>query len=454
MTCSFKLVPTTAALLLLSGGLWAADAPGVVGPPAPKMPAATGGDSAAVKPKLVTNLYSDSDLRQALTDVATQTGVSIVADSSVQGTVSGEFTDAPLDTVLEYLLLSGGFVYKEIRPGFFLVTSPDPKSPNYDQVVESRLVPLEFIPAAELKPLIPIIYQQYMQLDEALNQVMVTAPMPRLQRILDVIKAADVPPLQVMIEALVVETNASDLADFKASTQRTKFGVDNSTGLMTYVEQATSLLTQVQWLITNSRGTIKASPRVVAQHGHKASVGVSVQQYFQILSGQAGFGYYQLQAIEATVSVEIKPLVARSTKEITCDIKPVIGDVTGTGPNNLPIITKREASTTVRVRDGQVIALGGLLQHTETEIRRKIPILGDLPLLGQLFRSKSKSLQDREVTIFIVPHILDADGQFAGPLVLERFRQESAAQAAVKPTVGVAPPIVQPTSKNNPGLPH
>ncbi|MCC7493106.1 MAG: hypothetical protein IT204_12185 [Fimbriimonadaceae bacterium] len=399
--------------LLCAGALCAAE------PTTPAAPAA---------PALVTNSFSETDLRQALADIAAQAGVSIIADNSVQGLVSAEFTAAPLEQVLEHLLLVGGFVYKRLRPGFYLVTSPDPKSPNYDLVVEQRLVPLEFARAADLKKLIPTQYLPHIQLDEALNRVLVSAPQPRLQAILDLLREADTPPVQVMIEALMVETTAGDLAKFQASFQRSHFGGDNTTGVITYLENATNLLSQVLWLVARSKGSVKASPRVIAQQGREAQVAVSIQQYFQILTGQAGFGYYQLQAIEAKVGLTITPLVALSTREVTCDIAPEVGDVTGTGPNNLPIITRRTANTSVRVKDGQIIAIGGLLQHLEQQVRRKIPLLGDLPLIGELFRSQSTERSDREVTIFLVPHILDPDGSFSGPLVLDRV-----------PAIGVVP---------------
>ena len=92
----------------------------------------------------------------------------------------------------------------------------------------------------------------------------------------------------------------------------------------------------------------------------------------------------------------------------------------GRGANALPIITRRSATTTVRVGDGDIIAIGGLLQEMERQIRRKIPILGDIPILGQLFRSTEKTTDRRSVVILLVPHIMNEDGTFSGPLLLNR----------------------------------
>ena len=100
-------------------------------------------------------------------------------------------------------------------------------------------------------------------------------------------------------------------------------------------------------------------------------------------------------------------------------LRPIVADVTVTGANSLPIITQRSADTTVRVKDGQVIAIGGLLESLKTITRSKIPILGDIPLIGQLFRSSDTSHQTREVIIFIVPHKLGPDGSMTGKRLLD-----------------------------------
>jgi pilus assembly protein CpaC len=177
--------------------------------------------------------------------------------------------------------------------------------------------------------------------------------------------------------------------------------------------------------VTKNQAQIKANPRVVAQAGREAKVGVAVEQWFELLSGQIGYQYSTLQSVTAAVTLTITPRVALADKQITCTIAPSVGDVTGTGANNLPIITTRSATTTVRVADGQIIAVGGLSQEVTREIRRRIPLLSDLPLVGALFRSHDLEKDRQELTIFVVPHILDAEGRFQGPLLLDRLQRQT-----------------------------
>jgi len=243
------------------------------------------------------------------------------------------------------------------------------------------------------------------------------------------IKRLDAPPLQIMIEALVVETGREALRKFELSLQGRQVGLATSTGLVTYVDEAEQLLHQLLWLAERREALVRASPRIVAQEGQEAKVRVVSEQYFQLLTGAVGWQYTTLESIEAGIGLTITPRVAADDNRVTCHIMPEVGDVTGVGPNNLPIITKRTAETTVRIGDGQLIAIGGLLQEIERKTVRKIPFLGDLPLVGPLFRSTSTEGDQREIIIFIVPHILDEAGHLRGPLLFERQASEPASAA-------------------------
>jgi len=73
----------------------------------------------------------------------------------------------------------------------------------------------------------------------------------------------------------------------------------------------------------------------------------------------------------------------------------------------LPTTLKREAKTTVVIRDGQTVVIGGLIDETENTTDYKVPLLGDIPILGHLFRSTSSSLDKKNLYIFLTPHIIE-----------------------------------------------
>ncbi len=384
-------------------------------------------EPAAKGPKgypLVSNVFYETDLSQALLDVGGQTGATIVADDSVQGSITLDLQDVPLEDALRLMLLPGGFVFIEVEKGVYLVTSPDPSSPNFARIAKSEIIHLDYIEGDELKQLLPNMYRTYVTFDTSGNRVVVTAPKAQLEATIARIRELDTRPVQVMMEALVVETSRAALTQLALMAEHDNVAVDTTTGLVTYVEQAQDLLYRVLWLASKDQAKIRANPRVVAQEGKEAEVRVATERYFQILTGRVGWEYVRLEQIAAPIALTITPRVAESDNAVTCRIQPEISDVTGTGPNSLPIITRRTADTTVCVGDGEVIAIGGLLQEVERVNRSKIPLLGDLPLFGSLFRSEGSSTEQREVVIFIVPHILDEQGKFKGPLLFERLSAE------------------------------
>lgn len=386
---------------------------------------------------LVSNVFFDTDLRQALSDVAAQTGATIIPDETVSGFVSLELTDVPLHEALKLILMAGGYIYEEVEKGVYLVTSTEPDAPGFRYLAETQVVELDYVECEELQGLLPEMYGQYVKMNNEGDRVVVTAPAELLEKTVYHIRALDQPPLQVMIEAMVIETEAAALDEFEISLRDDHLSIDTAHGLITYFGKREVLLHRLLWLMENRRAEIRANPRVVAQEGTPATVAVSVEQYFVVLTGRVGYEYARLEQIDATVGLTITARVAEGDRKITCHIEPVVGDVTGMTAEDLPIITERTATTTVRVADGQVIAIAGLLQEATRKIVRKIPVLGDLPLFGPLFRSTKKAKEKRETVILIAPHILDEEGNFEGPTLQERMMQtaekERASAAAEAP---------------------
>jgi type II secretory pathway component GspD/PulD (secretin) len=94
--------------------------------------------------------------------------------------------------------------------------------------------------------------------------------------------------------------------------------------------------------------------------------------------------------------------------EITTEINQEVSNSIP-GAQQLPEVSSRAASTTIRLRDGETIIIGGLIQTSRSESREKIPILGDIPLLGRLFSDTTEISKETELIIYITPHILPSE---------------------------------------------
>ena len=108
---------------------------------------------------------------------------------------------------------------------------------------------------------------------------------------------------------------------------------------------------------------------------------------------------------KAVLSLKVTPQITPDDR-IIMDLK-VNKDSVGTIFSGIPSIDTNNLITQVLVQDGETVVLGGVYESTDTNTRRAVPVLGDIPVLGRLFRSNSRSEKKKELLVFITPRILD-----------------------------------------------
>jgi type II secretory pathway component GspD/PulD (secretin) len=375
-------------------------------------------------------MFYETSIRQALTDIATQTGVIIVPDMSVQGIVTCELKDVPLEKALEIVAVTGGYITRKMD-GYYLVGSPDPKSPNFQTLspisTETRVVKLNYLKAEDAKNLLPEPFSNYITANTERNEVCISAPRSIAYRILKDLQSADRPPRQVMLEAKIVELTADAKeqlgVDWEYEWQKPTPGENVRSGMAAFdtantalelgyattAEFTKRLFLTLALLCENNSATIIANPRVTAMDGQKADIKVTTEEYFKITTGPTSYAYATLQTIESGITLEMTPRIG-SHGEITLKVSPEVSDVIGVGAEGLPKITRRKATTTVRVKNGGTVVIGGMATSTMQDRTTKVPLLGDIPTLGHLFKSTEAKESTRDVLIFITPRILVENG--------------------------------------------
>jgi type IV pilus assembly protein PilQ len=154
------------------------------------------------------------------------------------------------------------------------------------------------------------------------------------------------------------------------------------------------------------RGEIVSSPRVITANQKEATIEQGVEIPYQ---QSASSGATTIQFKKAVLSLKVKPLITPDNR-IILDLsvtKDSVGKVVVTsGGVNVPAIDTRAISTQVLVNDGQTVVLGGILETERRDSETKVPLLGDIPVLGHLFKSTSKVSNKDELLIFVTPKIL------------------------------------------------
>jgi type II secretory pathway component GspD/PulD (secretin) len=156
---------------------------------------------------------------------------------------------------------------------------------------------------------------------------------------------------------------------------------------------------------------VLANPKIATLNGKEATMLVGQRIPFVVTGTTfAGGGAAQTQSVqkeEVGIKLAITPLI-NADGWITTTIRPEVSSVTGyNGANkDLPVIATRQASTTVRLRDSSSVIIGGLLNEEHTTTETRLPILGDLPGIGWLFRHTSTTAKKTDLVIEVTPHIL------------------------------------------------
>jgi type IV pilus assembly protein PilQ len=154
------------------------------------------------------------------------------------------------------------------------------------------------------------------------------------------------------------------------------------------------------------RGEVISTPRVITANQREASIEQGVEIPYQ---ESASSGATTISFKKAVLSLKVTPQVTPDNRVIL-DLnikKDSVGQVVvGSGGVNVPSIDTREITTQVLVNDGQTVVLGGILETERRENEKKVPYLGDIPVLGRLFKSTSKSNNKDELLIFVTPKIL------------------------------------------------
>ncbi len=207
-------------------------------------------------------------------------------------------------------------------------------------------------------------------------------------------------------------------------TISTSLGTPGSitTSLANYIQYPTKFLASLDTQITNGSAKILTDPTLVIQSGQTASINLT----------QEVFGGFEIQYIDINeISTPIqRPIIKEAGLQlgiivegiddngfITLQVKPIVsapGNEVATNQGPITLIQSRTLeSGSIRMRDGQTLILAGIIQESDRASVTKVPILGDIPILGALFRSSSTTYQRNEVIVLVTPQILD-DSEQAG----------------------------------------
>lgn len=308
-----------------------------------------------------------------------------------------------------------------------------------DIPLETKIFDLNYATAEKLSPkLLEIVTKGLgtVRIDERTNKVVVTDYPDKLREIEKIIAAFDERTPQVLIDAQIIQITPSDLYQMGVDWN---FWIDKNFDLRAALPVGTAnrlfigttaaapagrgdFKSVIDLLRTIGDTKVLSSPRIMALNNQEAKIHVGTKDaYITSTTSQAGTGTaitsQSVNFVDVGIQLRVTPTINKDGF-VTMKIKPEVSDASRTDITSenqitqVPIVSTSEAETTVAVKDGVTIIIGGLSKDKRDKTVKKIPFLGDIPFLGALFRSASDNLTKSDLIILLTPHIFTGEKSF------------------------------------------
>lgn len=386
----------------------------------------------------------DADIKDVLRTFAQLTGLNIAVDPQVQGTVTVDFVDVPWDQALDLILRQNGLTYilegNVMRVGTIDRLAQETASSRRLAEEERLNVPLttlgfklSYARAQDVSGLLRDLASPRARIivDARTNQLIISEIPQYLQTMRNLIDTVDIPNRQVVIEARVVETTKTFTRSYGFDWS---FGgsldpaLGTGTGLIfpnrigfnggpfSFTGGANPVLgltlTDVLGTFTldlalhaaESENLVRviSAPKVTTQDNTSAMITSGIQIPYQT---RVNFTT-TISYIDATLNLQVTPQITEAgTIIMDISVQKTTPGEPLEGAAGTPLNT-RQARTRVMVRDGGTAVIGGIYQASDSSGQSRVPVLGQIPILGALFRSNSMRTQHDELLIFITPRIV------------------------------------------------
>lgn len=409
--------------------------------------------------------FQDVDVRTVLQILAKESGMNIVASDSVQGKITLSLKDVPWDQALDLVMQSRDLDKRQqgniinIAPRSELLDKDIATLESQNKIdtlgpLTSRTFQLKYKDVESFRKILRIedndtgnnkntllSSRGSALIDPETNTLIITDINSVIQKFERLIRELDVPAQQVMVEARIVEaTNdfARELgvrfgSGYNSNDGRLRIGGGSSGALGNFgssawgvpnvnlpITSATSALTiiksyasgalglELQAMQAENRGKIISSPRVLTQDRRKAVIEAGDDiPYQESTSSGATSITFKKAVLGLTVTPQITP-----DGNVIMDIeiqKDSPYDCTASGMVTKCIDTKNLV-TKAMVEDGGTLILGGIYTENNSNVENKVPLLGDIPVVGNLFKSQTRKQERKELLVFITPRIINSTG--------------------------------------------
>ncbi|RRW47925.1 type IV pilus secretin PilQ [Pseudomonas luteola] len=395
--------------------------------------------------------FQDIDVRSVLQLIADFTGLNLVASDTVQGNITLRLQNVPWDQALDLVLKTKGLDKRQIG-NVLLIAPADEIAARERQELESQkqiqelaplrreLIQVNYAKAADMAKLFQSVTKAdagqsergSITVDDRTNSIIAYQTQDRLDELRRIVSQLDIPVRQVMIEARIVEANVNYNKQLGVNWSGSRSGngnftisggasssttgtsspfVDLGVGSATsgigigFLTGSTTLDLQLSAMEATGNGEIVSQPKVVTSDKETAKILRGTEIPYQEASSS---GATSTSFKEAALSLEVTPQITPDNRIIMeVKVNKDAPDYQNRLDNGAPPISKNEVNAKVLVADGETIVIGGVFSNTQSKSTSKVPLLGDVPYVGRLFRRDSVTDEKVELLVFLTPRIMN-----------------------------------------------
>jgi type IV pilus assembly protein PilQ len=367
--------------------------------------------------------------------IARQLGINYFIASELKGEISLNVTGITFEEFLNYVLSGSDYTYKNLN-GVYIVGGKSINELNDYMIVQLRhrtvdsllhILPKEMVENIEIKEFVE------------LNSVFLAGASNKIREVSEFIKLIDKPVPVILIEIIVVDVTKSHtistgiqagLGDAPATSQQILPGIDytmssqainslinkfDGFGWVNLGNVSEDFYISLKALENNGFLEIKSTPKLSTLNGHKANLKIGETKYYKEEKSQL-YGTqnpslsnsFEYKSVDADLDITIRPVVSGDNQiTLTISVKQSDFDLTSSlGEGAPPNKKNKEFKSTIRIKNEEVIILGGLEQNQIVDSGNGIPFLSRIPILKWIFSSKTKSNSKAKLNIFIKPTII------------------------------------------------
>ena len=397
-------------------------------------------------PTFMTLKFDNAEVKEVLRLIAQRGGMNLILDSSVAGRFTMDVRAVPLDEFFGIVLRTNGLAARRVGTSLLIAKEEVLRAKiDASQAATFRLNNAKASDALSILTTViqaqssPGGQQARLIADARTNSIVAAGTGEDLAKIRNAIRAIDIPAPQVVIEVKLVEVARSAIKRLggEFGFGGSKFGISNnvndpsatangqptagnpssgsggtSVTFSSLGNVTSNLNARINALVQRGEAQILANPRIATQDSVTAEIAIVnkfpvVQVNFQGGQGGTALASENVTFQDIGERLTITPRID-TNGFVTMDIQPTIsvrGKDVLVNRNPVPEVNERRLRTTMRVADGETVVIGGLIRRNTNNTVAKMPLLGDIPIIGFMFRQEATSNDETEVIIMVTPHI-------------------------------------------------